>query len=236
MPAVFGPTAAFSASSVDVALGVDRDLAHHAAAHRRGRRVGAVRGLGHDDLVARQIAARAVVGADHRDAGELAVRAGHRARAHTPCMPVTSFSISCSSYMQARKPWPCDSGASGWRAEELRQHRVLVARLAGCTSSCTSRADRSACRCEKFSCDRRVKWRTASSSPTSGSSGGCARRSCCGQSASAAVPARAATGRVAPRPGWEYSKITFSRGWTSSDPRRPQAARAACSDSPSAAT
>ena len=33
----------------------------------------------------------------------------------TPCMPVTSFSISCSSYMQARKPWPSESGASGWR-------------------------------------------------------------------------------------------------------------------------
>jgi hypothetical protein len=34
----------------------------------------------------------------------------------TPCMPVTSFSISCSSYMHARNPWPWDSGASGWRA------------------------------------------------------------------------------------------------------------------------
>ncbi len=33
----------------------------------------------------------------------------------TPAMPVTALSISCSSYMQARKPWLCDSGASGWR-------------------------------------------------------------------------------------------------------------------------
>ena len=31
-------------------------------------------------------------------------------------------------------------------AEELRQHRVLVAGLAGCTSSCTTPAGRSACR------------------------------------------------------------------------------------------
>lgn len=30
-------------------------------------------------------------------------------------MPVTSFSISCNSNMQARKPWPCDSGPSGCR-------------------------------------------------------------------------------------------------------------------------
>ena len=31
------------------------------------------------------------------------------------CMPVTSLSISCSSNMQARKPCPVASGASGWR-------------------------------------------------------------------------------------------------------------------------
>ncbi len=34
----------------------------------------------------------------------------------TPSMPVTAFSISCSSYRHASKPWPCASGASGWRA------------------------------------------------------------------------------------------------------------------------
>ncbi len=34
----------------------------------------------------------------------------------TPAMPVTSFSISCSSNMQARKPWPVSAGACGWRA------------------------------------------------------------------------------------------------------------------------
>ena len=30
-------------------------------------------------------------------------------------MPVTAFSISCNSNMQAMKPWPVLSGASGWR-------------------------------------------------------------------------------------------------------------------------
>jgi hypothetical protein len=34
----------------------------------------------------------------------------------TAAMPVTSFSISCSSNMHSRKPWPCDAGARGWRA------------------------------------------------------------------------------------------------------------------------
>ena len=33
----------------------------------------------------------------------------------TPCMPVTSLSISCSSYMQVMKPCPWLAGPSGWR-------------------------------------------------------------------------------------------------------------------------
>jgi len=36
----------------------------------------------------------------------------------TPRMPVTSFSISCSSYRHCRMPCPVDSGASGWRARK----------------------------------------------------------------------------------------------------------------------
>ena len=32
-------------------------------------------------------------------------------------MPVTSFSISCNSYMQVRNPWPWLAGPSGWRPE-----------------------------------------------------------------------------------------------------------------------
>src|SRR5262249_38558960 len=63
---------------------------------------------------------------------------------------------------------------------------------------------------EKFSCDRRVKWRTASSSPTSGSSGGRVRRSFAGRSASALAGTSCGHWSIAPRPGREYSKITFS--------------------------
>ncbi len=78
MPAVAGDSAASSAAMSTSPFGQRRDLAHLHAAHRRGRRVRAVRGVGHDDLGAREVAARAVVGADHRDAGELALGAGHR--------------------------------------------------------------------------------------------------------------------------------------------------------------
>jgi hypothetical protein len=64
---------------IHIALRIHRDLAHHAAAHGGGGRVGAVRSLRHDDLVALEVPARAVVGADHGDPGELPVRTGHRA-------------------------------------------------------------------------------------------------------------------------------------------------------------
>ena len=38
--------------------------------------------VGHHDFAARRVAARVVVGADHRHAGEFAVRAGHRRHRH----------------------------------------------------------------------------------------------------------------------------------------------------------
>jgi hypothetical protein len=56
-----------------------------------------VRRVRHDDLVALQVAAPAI------------------GVSETPFMPVTSLSISCNSYMQARKPWLAAAGASGWR-------------------------------------------------------------------------------------------------------------------------
>ena len=77
MPAVLGPTASFQRLDVDVAFVVVGNFPHHAAAHGGGGGVRAVRRVGHDDLVAREIAARAVIRADHRHAGEFAVRAGH---------------------------------------------------------------------------------------------------------------------------------------------------------------
>ena len=60
---------------VDAAVGVGRDLDDLEAGHRDRRRVGAVRGVGRQHLVAR-LAAVLVVGARQQHAGELAVRAG----------------------------------------------------------------------------------------------------------------------------------------------------------------
>ena len=78
MPAVFGPSTFFSASTSTSPSALRRDLADGAAACRRRGRVGAVRGVGHDDFGALGVAAMAVIRHDHRHAGELALRAGHR--------------------------------------------------------------------------------------------------------------------------------------------------------------
>ncbi len=78
MPAVFGPSTFFSASTSTSPSRIGRDFANGAAAHRRRRRIGAVRRVGHDDLGALDVAAVAVVRHDHRDAGEFALRTGHR--------------------------------------------------------------------------------------------------------------------------------------------------------------
>ena len=117
MPAVFGPSTFFSASMSMSPIGLRRNLAHGAAAHRCRRRIGAVRGVGHDDLGALAIAAMAVIRHDHRHAGELALRAGHRRERHA------AFHAGHvgEDFLQARtctkeNPALSDSGAYGWRA------------------------------------------------------------------------------------------------------------------------
>src|SRR5271156_1394193 len=66
---------------------------------------------------------------------------------------------------------------------------------------------------EKFICDRRVKWRTACNSDTSGSAGGVERRRCTGISAD---PATGGGNCVpAPRPGLLNSNINGSRDCSS---------------------
>ena len=61
---------------VDAAVGGRRDGDRLEAGHRRGRRVRAVRAVRDEHLVALGVAARAVVGADHQDPGQLALRPG----------------------------------------------------------------------------------------------------------------------------------------------------------------
>src|SRR5690348_10400686 len=65
---------------------------------------------------------------------------------------------------------------------------------------------------EKLSCESLVKWRTTSSSLTSGSIGACLRRRFSGMSAATAFGRRCSVGHwpYEPRVGREYSKMIFS--------------------------
>jgi hypothetical protein len=67
---------------IDAAGRVGGDLLDRVAAHGRGRRVGAVRRVRHDDFAAGAVAPRVVVGADHRHSGELSMRPRHRRHRH----------------------------------------------------------------------------------------------------------------------------------------------------------
>ena len=67
---------------VHVAVAAGGDLAHVEAGHDGRGRVGAVGGIGHQDLAPGRVAAGVVVGADHHDAGELALGAGGRREGH----------------------------------------------------------------------------------------------------------------------------------------------------------
>ena len=76
------PDARLERLEIDVAVRAGRNLPDHAATHGRGRRVGAVRRVGHDNFVALVVAARLVIGLNHGDAGQLALRARHRRQRH----------------------------------------------------------------------------------------------------------------------------------------------------------
>ncbi len=113
---------------IDVAIVIDRDFPDHAAAHGGGGGIGAVCGDRHDDFVARQIAARAVVGANHGDAGEFAVRAGHGRQRHA--LHAGDFFQHFLQFEHAGE----EALARGFRrqrvaVQETRQHGVLVTGL-----------------------------------------------------------------------------------------------------------
>ena len=113
---------------VDVAFVVDGNLLHHAAAHGGGGGVGAVRRDRHDDLVARQIAARAVIGTDHGDAGELAVRAGHGRQRHA--LHAGDFLQHLLQFEHAgEEALPGGFRRQRMAIQEPRQHGVLVTGL-----------------------------------------------------------------------------------------------------------
>ena len=80
--AVRGPSAALNASRSTPPSAADGIGDGLEAGHRRGRRVGAVRAVRDEHLVALGVAALAMVGADHEDAGQLALGAGRRLERH----------------------------------------------------------------------------------------------------------------------------------------------------------
>ena len=145
MPAVFGPTAARSAVEIGVAISSHGHFAGNAAAHGRGRRIGAVRGLRHDDLIARQITARAVIGANHRHAGELSMRPGERTQRHAAHAGdrLEHFLqlVHAGRGIPGHALWVRADGAPRTPAAGPRHCRP-----GGCTSWCRSRADRNAYR------------------------------------------------------------------------------------------
>ncbi len=63
---------------VDIAVGLGRDFPADTTAHRGRRRIRTVRRIGDDDFIPVVVAAGLVIGTDHRDAGQFALRSRHR--------------------------------------------------------------------------------------------------------------------------------------------------------------
>ena len=127
MPAVRRTERLLQRLQVDVAVRQRGDFDDCAAAHRRGRGIGAVRGIRNDDLGALHVAARAVIRADHRDAGELALRARHRRQ--RDALHAGDFLQHLLQLEHAGEEALADRlRRERMPAEELRQHRELIAR------------------------------------------------------------------------------------------------------------
>ena len=116
----------FQRGQIDVAIAVGGDLAHRVAAHHRRGRIGAVGAIRHQDLAARRVAARVVVGADHRHAGKFALCPGHRGKrngGHAGHFLEHFLQIE----HRGQKPLPGVFRAHGVACQQLRQHGKLVA-------------------------------------------------------------------------------------------------------------
>ena len=196
---------------VDAAVLVGADLDDLVAAHRHRRRVGAVRGVGGQDLRA-LVAAVLVVGAREQDAGELAVairRDGCRlTRAAAPRPRRAPPAARASAAARPGRAWGSAAGAAGCCRAAPRRARAA----SGCASSCTSRAGRSRCR------GRSCAWRAGCSGGRSP-----ARRS---PAASAARAGGTAPGARAWARRARAPRTRAGRAWTSR--RSSSRGRAAC--------
>ena len=86
-----------------------------------------------------------VIGADHGHAGELALGAGHRRQRHA-AHARDGLEHLLQVVQALEEALGMGLGLQRMAVEEARQHGQLVRRRAGCTSSCTNPAGRSACR------------------------------------------------------------------------------------------
>jgi len=113
---------------VHVAVVPAGDLADLHATHGGGRGIRAVGGFRNDDLVARQVAAGTMIGADHGDARELALGAGHGRQRHG------LHAGHCLEHLlqlvhALEEALPGRLGRERVSPEELGKHRVGVAGL-----------------------------------------------------------------------------------------------------------
>ena len=113
---------------VDAAVLVGADLDDLVAAHRHRRRVGAVRGVGGEDLRA-LVAAVLVVGAREQHAGELAVASRRDGCSETCGRPATSPSAPCSSCISCSAPWARFGALQRVQARVARQRRDALVQL-----------------------------------------------------------------------------------------------------------
>ncbi len=117
----------FQRLHVSVAVRQRWNFDYGAAAHRRRRRIRAVRGIRHDDLRPLHVATRAVIGADHRHARELALRARHRRQRNA--LHAGHFLQHLLQLEHAAEEALADRvRRQRMPAEELGQHRELIAR------------------------------------------------------------------------------------------------------------
>ena len=114
--ATSGPELGREVGEVDAAVARSgADFVHRVADEGGGRRIGAVRGGGHQHRAAVALAARFVRGLDGHQAAELAVGAGLGRHGATAGMPVSVFS-QCGQRGPSAASAPCavDAGCSGW--------------------------------------------------------------------------------------------------------------------------
>ena len=117
--AVSGPSTLRSSSTLDAPALVAVQRNHFEPAHRRRRRIGAVRGIRNDDLVARGFAAVLEVALGDEQRAELRVRAGRRVERERRHAEERAQAMRSSSYITCSAPLRQLVGREGMQLREL---------------------------------------------------------------------------------------------------------------------